>query len=117
MPVITVDELPDLIGPDQTIAGLDLGSKTIGVAISDRSLKFAHPRQVVRRKKFTADAQKLQDCFRSDDVVAVVIGLPTEHGWKRKPAFAGSQGFCQKLRAALANTICLVGRTAIDGGR
>ncbi len=97
MPVITVDELPDLIGPDQTIAGLDLGSKTIGVAISDRSLKFAHPRQMVRRKKFTADAQKLQDCFRSDDVVAVIIGLPLNMDGSESPRSQAVRAFVRNF--------------------
>ena len=40
----------------RTLAGLDLGEKTIGVAVSDRGLSFAHPRPVILRKKFTADA-------------------------------------------------------------
>jgi putative holliday junction resolvase len=56
MALITTDQLVDLLGPNATIAGLDLGTKTIGVAVSDSGLVLAHPRQVVRRTKFTNDA-------------------------------------------------------------
>ena len=43
----------------KTLAGLDLGDKTIGVAVSDRGLSFAHPRPVIMRKKFSLDAAAL----------------------------------------------------------
>lgn len=76
MPIIQVDDLPQLLKPGQTIAGLDLGTKTIGLAMSDRLLTFAHPRPVLRRKKFSADAQALIEQFAADDTGAAIIGLP-----------------------------------------
>ncbi|MEX0343882.1 MAG: Holliday junction resolvase RuvX [Rhizobiaceae bacterium] len=97
MPVISVEELPDLIGEGATIAGLDLGTKTIGVAISDKSLKFAHPRHVIRRKKFTADAEKLQDCFRSANAVAAVIGLPLNMDGSESPRSQAARAFVRNF--------------------
>ena len=52
MAVVTIQDLPGFLPRAKTLAGLDLGDKTIGVAVSDRSLSFAHPRPVIIRKKF-----------------------------------------------------------------
>ncbi|TGR62645.1 Holliday junction resolvase RuvX, partial [bacterium M00.F.Ca.ET.194.01.1.1] len=51
MSIIGVEELPARLAGGRTLAGLDLGDKTIGVAVSDRGLSFAHPRPVILRKK------------------------------------------------------------------
>ena len=54
MAVATMEDLLTLIAPGQTIAGIDLGTETIGLAVSDLSLSLASPRPVIRRKKFNA---------------------------------------------------------------
>ena len=61
MSISTIEELPGHLAGGKTLAGLDLGDKTIGVAVSDRGLSFAHPRPVIIRKKFSADAAALLD--------------------------------------------------------
>ena len=61
MAAISITELAAALDGGKTLAGLDLGDKTIGVAVSDRSLSFAHPRPVILRKKFSADAAALLD--------------------------------------------------------
>jgi putative holliday junction resolvase len=76
MPLITTEQLSSLLVAGQTIAGLDLGTKTIGVAVSDNGLVLAHPRQVIRRSKFTNDANDLVQRFEAENVAAVVIGYP-----------------------------------------
>ncbi|TGQ53149.1 Holliday junction resolvase RuvX, partial [Mesorhizobium sp. M4B.F.Ca.ET.211.01.1.1] len=59
MAVISIEELPGHLAGGRALAGLDLGDKTIGVAVSDRGLSFAHPRPVILRKKFSLDATQL----------------------------------------------------------
>jgi putative holliday junction resolvase len=76
MALIPIDELARLMEQGGTIAGLDLGTKTIGIAVSDGGLVLAHPRQVIRRGKFSVDAQDLVKRFQAENVVAIVIGHP-----------------------------------------
>ena len=54
-----VEELPGAARGGGTLAGIDLGDKTIGLAVSDRGFSFAHPRPVIMRKKFSLDAAAL----------------------------------------------------------
>ena len=70
-------ELADLeIKTGQRLLGLDLGSKTIGIALSDTLQQVATPLETWRRKKFTADAKHLLGLAAKFDVAAFVIGLP-----------------------------------------
>lgn len=76
MPIVDVMELATLPASGGILAGLDLGAKTIGVAMSDLSLQFAQPRTVIRRRKFTLDAAALLALLNEERVAGVVIGLP-----------------------------------------
>ncbi|WP_336279252.1 Holliday junction resolvase RuvX [Bartonella sp. CB175] len=76
MTIINIDEATTYLLPKQTIAGLDLGTKTIGIAISDISLTFSNPRPTFHRKKFTLDAHALVQIFNKENVGVAVIGLP-----------------------------------------
>jgi putative Holliday junction resolvase len=64
------------IPKNQRILGLDLGSKTIGVAISDKLQTIATPAEIIRRKKFLGDAEKLFHIIDRENIGAVIIGLP-----------------------------------------
>jgi len=76
MPVIDVSQIGSIVKPGQTIAGLDLGTKTIGLAISDIGWQLANPRPVLKRKKFIIDAAALLAFFTHENVGSAVIGLP-----------------------------------------
>ena len=76
MALIAIEVLATLIETNGTIAGLDLGTKTIGIAISDNGLVLAHPRQLIRRTKFSIDAVDLVKRFAAENVFAIVIGYP-----------------------------------------
>lgn len=89
MALITVDDLSHRLPPGQTLAGLDLGTRTIGVAVADRSLLFAHPRPVLSRRKFSADAAALLALAEKEAVGAFVVGLPVN--------MDGSEGKAAKL--------------------
>lgn len=97
MPIVAVEQIPDLLKPDQTLAGLDLGTRTIGLAVSDRSLSMAHARTVIRRRKFTADAETLLRALDTDDVGAIVLGLPVNMDGTEGPRAQASRAFARNL--------------------
>jgi putative Holliday junction resolvase len=97
-PVIaSIEELPGLLAAGGTLAGIDLGDKTIGVAVSDRSLAFAHPRPVIMRKKFSIDAAALLDMLGKDDVRAVAVGLPLNMDGSEGPRAQATRAFVRNI--------------------
>ena len=80
----------------RAIAGLDLGTVTIGVAVSDGSCSVATPLETIRRKKFSIDAARLLDIAAKRDLAGLVLGLPFN--------MDGSEGArCQSTRAFARN--------------
>lgn len=76
MATLEIEELAQSLQPGQAVAGLDLGTKTIGLAMSDLGRRFASPRTVIKRTKFTKDAEVLLAFAAKEKVAAFVIGLP-----------------------------------------
>ena len=72
MPVVDLLELP----PTGALLGLDLGEKTIGVAVSDATRFIASPLELIRKTKFTAEAARLFALMDERRVAGIVIGLP-----------------------------------------
>ncbi|MBX3567226.1 MAG: Holliday junction resolvase RuvX [Rhizobiaceae bacterium] len=101
MTVVAIENLPGLIG-DGVVAGLDLGDKTIGLAVSDRSLAFAHPRPVIIRRKFTLDAEMLLDSLRREDARAIVMGLPVNMDGSEGPRVQATKAFVRNLERLTA---------------
>lgn len=97
MAVITVTELPSTLAGGKTLAGLDLGEKTIGVAVSDRGLSFAHPRPVITRRKFSHDAAVLLDLLAKENVGAVAMGLPINMDGSEGPRAQASRAFVRNI--------------------
>jgi putative Holliday junction resolvase len=72
-------QLTDLrthLSPGQRLLGLDLGEKTIGIALSDTLRTIASPMETLRRTKFAADARKIEIIAEREGVGGLVIGLP-----------------------------------------
>jgi putative Holliday junction resolvase len=88
------------------IAGLDLGEKTIGVAVSDRSYAFAHPRPVIRRKKFGLDAAALLALLQRESVTAIVIGLPVNMDGTLGPRAQATKAFVRNMERLTALPFC-----------
>jgi putative Holliday junction resolvase len=97
MSVVAVEDIPSRLGPGQTVAGLDLGDKTIGLAVSDARLNFAHPRPVIMRRKFSLDAAALLAEFARNNVGAVVIGLPINMDGSEGPRAQKSRAFVRNM--------------------
>ncbi|MEL6088775.1 Holliday junction resolvase RuvX [Bartonella schoenbuchensis] len=99
MAVINIHEITTHLLPKQTIAGLDLGTKTIGIAISDISLTFSNPRPVIQRKKFTLDALTLVQIFNNENVGVAIIGLPVNMDGSNGPRVQATRTFVSNMGA------------------
>jgi putative Holliday junction resolvase len=95
--IITIGELPARLGGGKTLAGLDLGDKTIGVAVSDRGFAFAHPRPVIMRRKFSLDAAALLTLLQKENAGAVVLGLPVNMDGSEGPRAQKSRAFARNM--------------------
>lgn len=83
----------------QALAGLDLGEKTIGVAVSDRMLSVASPLQTIRRRKFGLDAQALLEIVAGRDLGGLVLGLPRNMDGSEGPRCQSTRAFARNLSA------------------
>ena len=98
MPILALAELPGALAPRQRLLGLDVGEKTIGLAVSDSDFKVATPVDTIRRTKFAADAVRLAQLIGERGVGGLIIGLPVN--------MDGSQGpRCQSVRQFAANLL------------
>jgi putative Holliday junction resolvase len=83
--------------PNRAIAGLDLGTKTIGVAISDLRRSIATPIEVIRREKFTADATRLLALLNARGAAGIVLGLPLNMDGTEGPRAQSTRAFARNL--------------------
>ena len=79
------------------IAGLDLGTKTIGVAVSDGLRHIATPLLTIRRTKFTEDAAKLQEIVTSRALAGLVLGLPRNMDGSEGPRAQSTRAFARNI--------------------
>jgi putative Holliday junction resolvase len=77
--------------------GLDLGSKTIGVALGDTQHKIATPFDTIRRKKFGIDADALGEMIRAEKVGGLVMGLPLNMDGSEGPRVQATRAFIRNL--------------------
>lgn len=93
MPLVDIAELDALLTRDQTLAGLDLGTKTIGIAVSDLGFAFATPRPVLKRTKFTADVTALVKALDAGRCGGIVLGLPINMDGTEGPRAQATRAF------------------------
>jgi putative holliday junction resolvase len=97
MPVITVEDLSAQIKPGKPLVGLDLGTKTIGFAVSDIGWRLANPKLVIQRSKFTKDAELLMRQLKAFDVCAIIIGLPLNMDDTEGPRAQATRAFVRNM--------------------
>ena len=81
------------------LLGLDLGTRTIGVALSDRLLTAATPVETIRRTKFTADAARLLALAARHEAGGLVLGLPRNMDGSEGPRAQSARAFARNLEA------------------
>lgn len=95
MAIVELQALNALLPERMVVAGLDLGTKTIGLAISDLGLSFATPRQVLRRVKFSLDAASLKAALDIERCGAIVLGLPLNMDGSEGPRAQSTRAFAR----------------------
>ena len=88
-------------GPSGALLGLDLGEKTIGVAVCDPARQVAAPVETIRRKKFTPDAERLAALAAERAAVGLVMGLPLNMNGSEGPRAQSTRAFARNLARLL----------------
>jgi putative Holliday junction resolvase len=83
--------------PHGKLAGLDVGTKTIGVAICDSGWHFAGPAETLRRTRFTNDLEALRGFIAREHVVGLVVGLPLNMDGSDSPRTQSVRAFARNL--------------------
>lgn len=97
MPVHDLAELAAVTQPGTPWLGLDIGEKTIGVAASDAHRMIASPLELVRKTKFTQDAERVLALMASRHASALVIGLPLNMDGSEGPRAQSCRAFARNL--------------------
>lgn len=101
MPILDIRALNSLLPAGRRVIGLDVGTKTIGVALSDVTRRVATPLETIRRTKFAADAARLAQVIAEHGVGGMVIGLPISMDGTEGPR-------CQSVRQFADNLFAVV---------
>ena len=102
----SVDEFLTLLPANRAVAGLDLGTVTIGVALSDLRRQVATPVEVIRREKFTLDAARLLALLEVRGAMGIVLGLPLNMDGSSGPRVQSTQAFARNLEKLTPLPIC-----------
>lgn len=89
------------IPPSGKILGLDLGTKTIGVAVSDAMRYSASPLETIKRTKFTQDAERIIALVAENKAVALILGLPLNMDGTEGPRVQSTRAFARNLSQKL----------------
>ena len=101
MPIRNPTALAQALPRNARLLGVDVGEKTLGLALSDATLAIASPLQTLRRTKFSSDIEILKALIAKHGVGAVIVGLPIN--------MDGSEGpRCQSVRAFAANLLARI---------
>jgi len=95
------DAFAAALPPLTPLIGLDLGTKTIGVALADRLHSAASPMETIPRKKFTVDADRLATHIQAREIGGMVLGLPRNMDGSEGPRSQASRAFARNLAARL----------------
>lgn len=95
--VKTLSELRESLARGQRLMGLDLGSKTIGLSLSDVTLTVASPLETIRRTKFSADVIRLLELAAKHNIGGFVVGLPINMDGTEGPAAQSARAFARNI--------------------
>jgi putative Holliday junction resolvase len=100
MPLILPQNLKETLKVNQRLLGLDLGEKTIGLALSDTRCSVATPHTTIQRTKFKPDAREIKNIIDAQDVQAIILGMPLNMNGTEGPR-------CQSTRQFATNFLSL----------
>ena len=98
MPTIKPEALRGAVVAQKRLLGLDLGSKTIGLALSDTTWRIASPLETIRRRKFSADVDRLFSLVDEHRVGGLVLGLPINMDGSEGPRCQSTRAFADNVQ-------------------
>lgn len=96
-PALPIEDFMATVAANTRLIGLDLGTKTIGLALSDLGRGIASPMETIKRKKFTLDAEKLLEICARQQVGGMVLGLPLNMDGSEGPRVQATRAFARNL--------------------
>jgi|TARA_R110000850_G_scaffold26613_6_gene76030 putative Holliday junction resolvase len=93
----TIEGFAAALPPHGALMGLDLGTKTVGVAVSDTFRSVSTPLQTIRRTKFTADAVAIEALLTARTVVGIILGLPLNMDGSEGPRGQATRAFARNM--------------------
>ena len=104
--LIPVEELADRLRVRDRLIGVDLGTKTIGLAMSDVERRIATPLETIQRLKFRTDVDRLIVVTKRFDIAALVVGLPLNMDGSEGPRVQSTRAFVRQLQPLLPLPVC-----------
>ena len=108
MPVLSLPDLQRLLKPGHRLLGLDLGEKTIGVALSDTTRSIASPLQTLKRGRFKTDAAVLTKLITEHDIGGLIVGLPLNMDGSDGPSAQSARAFARNFETVSDCPVVLV---------
>jgi putative Holliday junction resolvase len=105
--IVAPPEIAARLARGQRLLGLDVGTKTIGIAISDGTLSVASPLETLKRTRFTLDAKKIADIVAKRDAGGIVIGLPVNMDGSEGPRSQSVRQFAADIARATGLPVTL----------
>ncbi|WP_310619519.1 Holliday junction resolvase RuvX [Flexibacterium corallicola] len=96
-PTYSTEEFEAHLQYGQRVLGMDLGTKTIGLALSDMGRRIASPLETIKRKKFTIDTDRLLELCAQHQVCGLVLGLPLNMDGTEGPRAQATRAFARNL--------------------
>jgi putative Holliday junction resolvase len=96
---LTLESLALLLPPKARLIGVDLGTKTIGLALSDVERRIGTPLLTIERKKFTLDAERLAAEIARFEAFALIVGLPLNMDGSEGPRVQATRAFLRNFSA------------------
>lgn len=106
--IVSFEQMQAALQPGARLLGLDLGEKTIGLALSDTLRSIASPMDTLKRGKFTADANAILTLIGEHNIGALVIGLPLNMDGTSGPAAQSARAFANNFARLAQIPIVLV---------
>jgi putative Holliday junction resolvase len=105
--IVSLEDLAPALPPSGVLIGLDLGTKTIGLAVSDLGRRIASPLTVIARKKFSSDVEALARHMATHRPAALVLGLPINMDGSEGPRAQATRAFARNLAQKIEVPIAL----------
>jgi len=95
--IVEISDIPSLHARNMRLMGLDLGTKTIGIAVSDVRLTIASARKTLHRRKFTLDAKDIVSMANKEDTFAFILGMPLNMDGSEGPRAQATRAFVRNM--------------------